>query len=148
MAAVYNPSGTENSTARLPASIPRTSPGFPEPTRASAGTTGTTARKVPAQGITDINRNGRKFIVVSGYGRGQADYADCGVRLSFADVTDMARVRYRHVLLVDPDYRTFTGMHGGRHRLPLRGDPRRLLSYAPGLRQGLVSFDLIDLPCA
>lgn len=69
--------------------------------------------KFRPQGITGISQDDRQFIVVSWYGRKEVDYADRGVRLSFADVTDMSRVRYRHVLLVDPGYRTFTDMHGG-----------------------------------
>jgi len=55
------------------------------------------------QGITGLrNAPGqpeRKFIVVSWYGA--SGNIDKGVRLSFVDVTDMSKIRYRHVLLVE-----------------------------------------------
>lgn len=49
------------------------------------------------QGITGLRTNGRAAVLVAWYHKG-----DKGVRISFCDVTDMGRVRYRHALLVEP----------------------------------------------
>ena len=63
------------------------------------------------QGITEFDLGCRKYIAVSWYGRG--NWEDRGVRVSFADISDMSSIKYRHVLLVDENYETFHGMHGG-----------------------------------
>lgn len=67
-----------------------------------------------------------KYILVSWYGKG--DYDNKGVRVSFVDVTDMTRVKYRHVLLVKPsgDSRVFApitipGRDGRLHSLHAGG---------------------------
>mmetsp|Transcript_1620 Transcript_1620/g.2570 ORF Transcript_1620/g.2570 Transcript_1620/m.2570 type:complete len:354 (-) Transcript_1620:233-1294(-) len=66
------------------------------------------------QGITSVfTSSGRELLVVSWYGREQEGYDNRGVRLSFVDYSDINNILYRHVLLVDEDYRTFEGMHGG-----------------------------------
>ena len=47
----------------------------------------------------------KKYLTVSWYGRsdGNEDYTHKGVRVSFIDVTSMDAIKYRHVLLVQPD---------------------------------------------
>jgi len=66
------------------------------------------------QGITGILREERKFIAVSWYGRKQhRSYNNRGVRISFADVTDSNVVKYRHVLLLDKNYKPLKNMHAG-----------------------------------
>lgn len=57
------------------------------------------------QGITGLRSSPEldaqhKYIVVSWYGKDDYEYK--GVRLSFVDVTDMDKISYRHVLLVQP----------------------------------------------
>lgn len=52
-------------------------------------------------------------MAVSWYGRDQEEYADRGARVSFVDITDLSDIKYRHVLLVDENYKTFQGMHAG-----------------------------------
>jgi hypothetical protein len=56
------------------------------------------------QGITGLQHDDRKYLAVTWYHRHPADRSKNvkGVRLSIVDVTDMDRVRYRHVLLVEP----------------------------------------------
>jgi hypothetical protein len=65
------------------------------------------------QGIAGITDDKREFIVVSWYGREDQGYSNRGVRISFVDVTNFNAITYRHVLLVDEQYHTFEGMHGG-----------------------------------
>lgn len=65
------------------------------------------------QGITGITSPASEYIAVSWYGRDQASYANRGVRISFADISDMDAISYRHILLVDEEFNTFEGMHGG-----------------------------------
>ena len=45
----------------------------------------------------------RKFLAVSWYGRAGESYENRDVRVSFADVTDMDSIHYRHVLLIDEE---------------------------------------------
>jgi hypothetical protein len=53
------------------------------------------------QGITGLRMGEtKKFVVVSWYAKHEDEHK--GVRLSFVDVTDMSKIRYRHVLLVEP----------------------------------------------
>lgn len=53
------------------------------------------------QGITGLRAgNGAKFLVISWYAKNEDTHK--GVKLSFVDVTSMNRIRYRHVLLVQP----------------------------------------------
>ena len=59
------------------------------------------------QGIAGIATGEKKFIAVTWYGRTQANYQNRGVRISISDVTNIGNVKYRHVLLVDPNYETY-----------------------------------------
>lgn len=74
---------------------------------------GATSRWVP-QGITGLRRAGRRCVVVSWYGEGDSKAA--GVRLSFVDVTDMSKIRYRSVLAVQPA----SGMNGSAVFAPVK----------------------------
>jgi hypothetical protein len=49
------------------------------------------------QGITGLRVDGKAAVLVAWYHKRTK-----GVRISFADVTDLSRVRYRHALLVEP----------------------------------------------
>jgi hypothetical protein len=69
--------------------------------------------KFRPQGITELDLGCRKYIAVSWYGREEENYENRGVRISFADISDMGAINYRHVLLVDENYGTFINMHGG-----------------------------------
>jgi len=70
-------------------------------------------KKWRPQGITGISTATKKFLLVSWYGRSQASYENRGARVSFVDVTNMSSIKYRHVLLVDKNYKTFKGTHAG-----------------------------------
>lgn len=67
------------------------------------------------QGITGTTVGGKKFVIVSWYGIGKKgkQYHDRGGRISIVNVTNMDKIRYRHVLLVDKDNNTFPGCHVG-----------------------------------
>lgn len=66
------------------------------------------------QGIAGFVRpNGQRYIAVSWYGLEAANYQDRGTRISIANVSQMSRVRYRHILLVDENGNPFTNMHAG-----------------------------------
>jgi hypothetical protein len=65
------------------------------------------------QGIAGASTENRKFLLVSWYGRKEADYENRGVRISAVDVTNMSQVKYRHILLVDENLNTFEDMHAG-----------------------------------
>ena len=70
------------------------------------------------QGIsTLVSGGGKRFVLVSWYGRKDEGYADRGARISFVDVTKMhsiaAKYPYRHVLLVDENFCTFPNIHAG-----------------------------------
>lgn len=90
----------------------------------------------------------REVVVVAWYAKkSPASAASLGTRLSFIDVTDRARPRYRHVLL----------LHSVAPDRPGRGDWQRVRLHAGGLvwfgrtllvadtRGGLRSFDLDDV---
>ena len=68
------------------------------------------------QGVTTAHR-GRRFVLVSWYGRKEEGYANRGARISFVDVTAMhsiaAKYSYRHVLLVDEHFCTLASIHAG-----------------------------------
>ncbi|MDB0037855.1 hypothetical protein N9F08_00675, partial [bacterium] len=77
-------------------------------------------RKWRPQGISGYNKSGKEWSIVSWYGRHitgtvfcNEDYRDRGSRVSFADITDMDNIEYRHVLLVDENGDTFYDMHAG-----------------------------------
>lgn len=70
------------------------------------------------QGVSGItNRDGNEYMIATWYGRSQENYDNRGVRISLVDVTDMSAnsktLMYRHILLVDEDFNTFPGLHGG-----------------------------------
>ena len=70
------------------------------------------------QGIsTLVTSGGKRFVLVSWYGRKDEGYADRGARISFVDVTKMhsiaAKFPYRHVLLIDENFCTFPNIHVG-----------------------------------
>ncbi|HLV42888.1 MAG TPA: hypothetical protein VKY37_11460, partial [Brumimicrobium sp.] len=65
------------------------------------------------QGVSTINTTNRKFIAVSWYGRKQENFENRGARISFVDITNMDSISYCHVLLVDENNNTFSGIHAG-----------------------------------
>lgn len=65
------------------------------------------------QGVTTIHKKNRKFIAVSWYGRKQENHENRGARISFVDITNMDSISYCHVLLVDENNKTFSGIHAG-----------------------------------
>jgi hypothetical protein len=67
------------------------------------------------QGITGTSIGKKKFIIVSWYGIGKKgkQYHDRGGRISIVNVTNMDKIKYRHVLLVDKNNNTFPGCHVG-----------------------------------
>ena len=72
-----------------------------------------TTRKYRPQGVTTINTSNKKFIAVSWYGRKQENFENRGARISFVDISNMDSISYCHVLLVDENYNTFSGIHAG-----------------------------------
>lgn len=91
------------------------------------------------QGIAGIARNGRKWLVVSWYAR--KPHEEKGCRISFVDVTDMDKIRYRHVLLVEPAadaylFQGIEGLHAGG--LAVLGDNL----FVPDTGRGLRIFNL------
>jgi len=76
----------------------------------------------------------RRFIVVSWHGKG--DYDQKGVRLSFVDVTDPTRPRYRHALLVKPsgDARVFAPIKIHAGGVATRGSTLFVADTAHGVR--------------
>jgi hypothetical protein len=71
-------------------------------------------------------------MAVSWYGRDEEGYADRGARVSFVDISNLKSMRYRHVLLVDENYKTFEGMHAGG----LAVSPEDGLLHVPDSRSG------------
>ena len=70
------------------------------------------------QGVATINMDdGRRFVLVSWYGRKDEGYAERGARISFVDVSEMHSIAalypYRHVLLVDENFCTLPSIHAG-----------------------------------
>jgi len=70
------------------------------------------------QGVATINKDGgRRFVLVSWYGRKDEGYAERGARISFVDISTMhttaALYPYRHVLLVDENFCTLPSIHAG-----------------------------------
>ena len=65
------------------------------------------------QGVTTINTTHKRFIAVSWYGRKQENFENRGARISFVDITNMDSISYCHVLLVDENYNTLSGIHAG-----------------------------------
>uniref|UniRef100_A0A7S4R3I6 Uncharacterized protein n=1 Tax=Ditylum brightwellii TaxID=49249 RepID=A0A7S4R3I6_9STRA len=66
------------------------------------------------------------FVLVTWYGRTDEGYDNRGVRISLVDITDissssfshtdeeeMKQIKYRHILLVDENFCTFTDLHAG-----------------------------------
>lgn len=97
--------------------------------------------KFRPQGITKIDLPCREYIAVSWYGR--SGYENRGARVSFADISNMEAIEYRHVLLVDEFYDTFNNIHaGGIHYLDGK-------LYIPDTRNGsnkrIYAFDLSDI---
>jgi len=63
-------------------------------------------------GIEALSFANKKFITVTWYSKDN-DY-EKGVRISFVDVTDMAKpLKYRHVLLIDSENKPLKGIHAG-----------------------------------
>ncbi|MCP4441147.1 MAG: T9SS type A sorting domain-containing protein [Aureispira sp.] len=94
------------------------------------------------QGITTVPTPCKKFVAVSWYGRSSQGYANRGVRISFADISDINNINYRHVLLVDESWNTFHDMHGGG--IFYKNDTL----YVPDSRSGgkyVYAFDLTDI---
>ena len=80
------------------------------------------------QGITGLGKkvNNKSFLIVSWYGRKASeqkdlletkikreDYSDRGARISIVNTTNMDKIKYRNVLLVDKDLNPFKGCHAG-----------------------------------
>ena len=72
-----------------------------------------TTEKWRPQGICGLVMNNRKYLIVSWYGRKEANYQNRGVRISLVDVTNMNNIKYRHILLVDENNKTFENLHAG-----------------------------------
>lgn len=91
------------------------------------------------QGITGLPA---RQLLVSWYHKGEGD-KNKGARVSFIDASDMGRVRYRHVLLVEPDpgpagFRVVRSHAGGLARC---GDWLFVMNSDEGVR----AFHLADL---
>eukprot|EP00578_Thalassiosira_sp_NH16_P002906 CAMPEP_0181136592 /NCGR_PEP_ID=MMETSP1071-20121207/33257_1 /TAXON_ID=35127 /ORGANISM="Thalassiosira sp., Strain NH16" /LENGTH=338 /DNA_ID=CAMNT_0023223295 /DNA_START=385 /DNA_END=1402 /DNA_ORIENTATION=+ len=74
------------------------------------------------QGVTTFHSNGRRYALVSWYGRKDEGYSDRGGRISFVDITDLHHKKYQssvseffysHVLLVDEHFCTLPNIHVG-----------------------------------
>ena len=75
------------------------------------------------QGITGLGKkvNNKSFLIVSWYGRKKSEqkglikegYSDRGARVSIINTTNMDKIKYRNVLLVDKDLKPFPGCHAG-----------------------------------
>lgn len=75
------------------------------------------------QGVTTFHSNGRRFVLVSWYGRKDEGYSDRGGRISFVDISDMhynvlyhnaaSNYSYSHVLLVDEKNCALPNIHVG-----------------------------------
>jgi hypothetical protein len=78
------------------------------------------------QGITGRGKkvNNKSFLIVSWYGRKESaqkilpksqreDYTDRGARISIINTTNMDKIKYRNVLLVDENLKPFAGCHAG-----------------------------------
>ncbi|CAB9531378.1 Inherit from bactNOG: secreted protein [Seminavis robusta] len=68
------------------------------------------------QGISGFEYDGKEYLLVSWYGKKKKrrfDYRNRGFRVSFVDITDMDRIKYRHILFVDEDGETYEDCHAG-----------------------------------
>jgi len=71
------------------------------------------------QGVTTFHgSSGRRFVLVSWYGRKDEGYSELGGRISFVDISDMqanttSQYFYCHVLLVDEKFCTLPNIHVG-----------------------------------
>ena len=95
------------------------------------------------QGVTTMSKSGRRFVLVSWYGRKEEGYANRGARISFVDVTAMhsiaAKYSYRHVLLVDEHFCTFPTIHAGGI------EERNGLIYVADSRKGQQGIRVFDI---
>lgn len=95
------------------------------------------------QGVTTIAHRGRRFVLVSWYGRKEEGYAERGARLSFVDVTAMhsiaAKYSYRHVLLVDEHFCSLASIHAGGI------EERNGLIYVADSRKGQQGIRVFDI---
>lgn len=97
------------------------------------------------QGIsTFFTSGGKRFVLVSWYGRKDEGYADRGARISFVDVTKMhsitAKYPYRHVLLVDENFCTLPSIHAGGIEVTNNN-----LLYVADSRQGQQGIRVFDI---
>jgi hypothetical protein len=88
---------------------------------------------------------GRAVLVTSAYSKSVDGYGQ-GARLSFVDVTDRTRVRYRHVLLVEP----YVDEAGGVDVRPLHVHAGGIVwhgdhLHVAGTRRGIATFRLDDV---
>ncbi|HLV42383.1 MAG TPA: T9SS type A sorting domain-containing protein [Brumimicrobium sp.] len=95
------------------------------------------------KGITGIPLSCRDYIGVSWYGREDEEYGDRGSRVSFVDVSDMENIKYRHVLLVDENYKTFENIHVGG--LMYKDDTLYIPDTRSGSSKKLYGFSLNDI---
>ncbi len=70
-------------------------------------------KKWRPQGICGMVKDHKKYVIVSWYGRKQANYQNRGARISVVDVTSMEQVKYRHILLLDAYGNTLRNLHAG-----------------------------------
>jgi hypothetical protein len=70
-------------------------------------------RKWRPQGICGLAAKNKKYLIISWYGRKEANYQNRGVRISLVDITNMDKIKYRHILLVDSNNQTFENLHAG-----------------------------------
>ena len=95
------------------------------------------------QGVTTMSKSGRRFVLVSWYGRKEEGYANRGARISFVDVTAMhsiaAKYSYRHVLLVDEHFCTLPKIHAGGI------EERNGLIYVADSRKGQQGIRVFDI---
>ena len=102
-----------------------------------------TTTKWRPQGVTTTVIRGRRFVLVSWYGRKEEGYANRGARISFVDVTAMhsiaAKYSYRHVLLVDEHFCTFPTIHAGGI------EERNGLIYVADSRKGQQGIRVFDI---
>jgi hypothetical protein len=92
------------------------------------------------QGITGLRRDDKRYVVISWYG--SKAYRKKGVRVSLVDVSGARRIKYRHVLLVQP------AASGSRYSLfePIKVHAgglasRRNMIFAADTKRGVRVFD-------
>jgi len=101
---------------------------------------GLTAKWRP-QGIAGYAKDRSKYLLVSWYGRGR--YAGRGARVSFIDVSDIKNVKYRHVLLVDENKKTFSGLHAGG--LAINNGVLHVADSRDAKNPSILTFDLSEI---